>query len=181
MSVKRGGIIFLWGMPGSGKSTVGKLLAAILGRRYLDLDDWIEVKTGLSVEKWISQKGETVFRVIESTVLKELVNAGGKMIVACGGGAPTFDNNAQLMNDSGVTCFLDIPDDELISRMTKPEERDKRPLLKMNSETSLSEMIKQIANNRRVVYETAQIRLIASRKAKAEQFAATLAGILRPD
>lgn len=171
-------MLFIWGMPGSGKSSVGRLLAGILGNGYIDLDEWIGLKTGIPVDKWFAQYGEAAFRVVESVHLKELVDVGGDLVIGCGGGTPCFSKNAQLMNESGLTCFLDVPIEVLALRLSEIEERKKRPLLMLNPAVPVLETISQIAAGRRIFYDSAKVRLVISSDASAHQIAATIGGFL---
>jgi shikimate kinase len=96
--------IYLIGLPGSGKTTLGKELAAALNYSFLDLDDLIKTEHG-SIEEIFRIKGENYFRKIERealilTLLKE------KVVIACGGGTPCYFNNMDWMKWNGKTVYL---------------------------------------------------------------------------
>lgn len=96
--------VYLVGLPGSGKTTIGEELANAMGYVFMDLDLEIEKKHG-SIEEIFKTHGEKTFREIERemlvmTLFKE------KVVVACGGGTPCFYNNMDWMNWNGVTLYL---------------------------------------------------------------------------
>jgi shikimate kinase len=137
--------IFLVGMPGSGKTTVGELLARWLHKPFYDLDEIIEQRVKLSVTELFEQSGEDYFRRIESDALKDLVADQAPGIVATGGGTPCFHDGMPWMNKHGVTVFLDVPLTVLIERNRMAVHR---PLL----QNSLEEMLLDLYNTRRPVY-----------------------------
>ena len=140
--------IFLVGMPGSGKSTIGKLLAQTLAVPFYDLDEAIEKKAHLSVSELFEQSGEDYFRQVESEVLKDLVLNQEPGIMATGGGSPCFHDGMVWMNGIGVTVFLDVTLTELVERNSHS---DHRPLLNH----SLEEKLLDLYNVRRPIYLTA--------------------------
>ena len=89
--------IFLVGFMASGKSTVGPVLAARLGRRFIDLDRVIEAKVGCAIVELIEREGEERFRELETETLREAASQGG-VIIAPGGGAITREENRELMS-----------------------------------------------------------------------------------
>jgi shikimate kinase len=100
--------IFLLGFMASGKSTVGPVLAAKLGRLFIDLDRVIEAKVGSTITELIAREGEERFRQIETETLREAASRGGA-IIAPGGGAITRPENRELMSRLGITVWLDAP------------------------------------------------------------------------
>jgi len=100
--------IFLVGFMASGKSTVGPVLAARLGRRFIDLDRLIEAKVGCAIVELIEREGEERFREIETETLREAASQSGA-IIAPGGGAITREENRELMSRLGITVWLDAP------------------------------------------------------------------------
>ena len=97
--------IFLIGMPGCGKTTVGRILSSNLNREFFDLDEEIEKITGRSPECILRLDGEEAFRKIESEILEELSLLSGKLI-SCGGGVVTIPENRRLMKRSGVVIWI---------------------------------------------------------------------------
>lgn len=98
--------IVLIGMPGSGKSTVGKLLSSQLGKEFADADSAIIEKAGISIPEIFEQRGEEWFRAIESEVLAELGKRSG-LVIATGGGCVTRKENYPLLHQNGTIFCLD--------------------------------------------------------------------------
>ena len=98
--------IILIGMPGSGKSTVGRLLAQQLGKTFVDADAAIEEKAGMPIPEIFSTQGEAGFRSIETAVLQELGKASG-LVIATGGGCVTREENYPLLHQNGTIFCLD--------------------------------------------------------------------------
>ena len=111
--------IVLVGMPGSGKTTVGKLAAKILGRRFTDSDEEIERVTGTTPSEIIRSKGEGEFRRIETQVLADICKESS-LVIATGGGAVTVEDNKDLLRQNSVVVFID--------RNTESLATDDRPL-----------------------------------------------------
>jgi shikimate kinase len=123
------GHLSLVGLPGAGKTTLGRLLAAHFNRPFLDLDVAIEARIGRSVKEIFARDGEAEFRAVESAVLREALSyAGPPLVLATGGGTPCFHDNMALLNRVGPTLWLDVPVEVLAARLP-PEEVAKRPLL----------------------------------------------------
>lgn len=97
--------IILIGMPGSGKSTVGRLLAAKLGKEFVDADTQIEKEAGRTIPAIFAQGGETLFREIETKVLADLGKRSG-LVLATGGGCVTKPRNYPLLHQNGVLIWL---------------------------------------------------------------------------
>lgn len=97
--------IYLTGMMGAGKSTIGKKLARKLHFNFVDLDELIEQKEGLPVTEIFNFRGEKYFRELESAVLKETANLTDT-VIATGGGTPCYFDNQVWMNNHGRTIYL---------------------------------------------------------------------------
>ena len=97
--------IILVGMPGCGKSTVGKLLAQKLNKPFVDADSQIEAAAGMTIPEIFAASGETGFRQIETMVLSELGKQSG-LIIATGGGCVTQERNYPLLHQNGVCIWL---------------------------------------------------------------------------
>ena len=111
--------LVLTGMPGSGKSTIGKLLAARLGRELVDTDAEIVKRAGTPITEIFKTRGEAFFRDMESEVIRELSLTGGR-IIATGGGAVLRSENVEALKMNGVVVFLDRPVEELIPTDDRP-------------------------------------------------------------
>lgn len=98
--------IILVGMPGCGKSTIGKLLAMILGRQFVDADDEISCQAGMTIPDIFATSGEDAFRKIETDVLHKLGMESG-LVIATGGGCVTRPENYPLLHQNGKIIWLD--------------------------------------------------------------------------
>ena len=110
--------IVLVGMPGSGKSTVGRIVAKALGRELIDSDKEIKTFTGLSPSDIIKSQGEADFRKVETTVLAEICKQSS-LVIATGGGAVTIPDNKDILRQNGVVIYIDR-DIELLATDDRP-------------------------------------------------------------
>ena len=115
-------IVYLVGMPGAGKSVVGKELAGMLGVPFLDLDDQIEREAGKSVAQIFSQDGEAAFRALEAQVLIK-VGTSDPAVVACGGGVVLEQANRIALRNTGIAVYLDVPLEQLEARVRPAADR----------------------------------------------------------
>jgi shikimate kinase len=118
--------IYLIGMPGSGKSTLGTAVAAELHMTFIDLDKEIEKFEESTVPEIFLQKGEDHFRQIESKLLYTWAGSRENFVMATGGGAPCMLKGIDVINKSGLSIFLDVPIKELVNRLRT---KNDRPLL----------------------------------------------------
>jgi len=146
--------IFLTGYMGSGKSTTGKKLAARLQVDFIDLDKLIEAETGLSINRIFAEKGESEFRALEHNALQKIINDNKDVVVACGGGTPCYYGNMELMNKNGITIYLKMSAESLVSRLIHA--KDKRPLLENKNEEELKAFITAHLEKREDIYHEAQ-------------------------
>jgi len=144
--------LFLVGMPGCGKSTLGRELAIRLGRTFLDLDDEIEQSTSSSIKQIFEQKGEAEFRKIEQKQLHQSIEAKDTFIMATGGGTPCFFDNMDVLLKSGVVIFLDVPVDTIVSRLSQNSGTQDRPLLADHSNNDLMMELSKKLEERRSYY-----------------------------
>ena len=135
LKLKRTPGIYLAGFMGSGKSTVGRALADILGWRFVDLDEEIERRESTLISEIFDQRGESAFREIESRLLREHVRAiesGRPHVVALGGGAFVQEENFAVLSNNGVTVWLDCPFETIQRRLAgfthRPLARDPHKL-----------------------------------------------------
>lgn len=129
IKLKRSPGIYLAGFMGSGKSTVGTALATALGWDFVDLDKEIEAAEGESIPSIFDSRGETEFRRLEREAIRKQVSRierGAPTVVALGGGAFVEPGNYELIENHGVTVWLDCSFGEVQRRLTGHEHE--RPL-----------------------------------------------------
>jgi len=127
MSRQRRKLIYLLGFMGSGKSTVGGLLASALGWPLIDLDTVIEAGQGLSIRQIFENSGEPFFRQVEHAALTE-ASKTEPAVIALGGGTFAHPSNVDIIRESGgTTVWLDCPPEVLRARC---EGLDNRPLFR---------------------------------------------------
>lgn len=147
--------IFLVGLPGSGKTTLGRQLAKRLNISFLDLDAEIEKAEQAVISEIFSRKGEDYFRKAEADRLQKLGDSKENFVLSTGGGAPCFFNNMKKMNAAGKTIFLDVPTAEIMNRLLRTD-LAKRPLFaKMNRE-EFKDKIEFMRSQRFTFYKQAQ-------------------------
>ena len=112
-------MITLTGFMGSGKTTVGKVLADFLGCPFFDLDDLIVKKAGKSIPDIFAQDGEAAFRDLEAQLLRQQVKkyAESTVVLALGGGAILAPASASLLRDKTVCIYLRATLDTLLQRL----------------------------------------------------------------
>lgn len=150
--------IVLVGMPGSGKSTLGKSLAVKLNWAFYDLDDLIEAKAGKAISEIFSSKGEGYFRKLETEVLEEVLDKKETFVLATGGGTPCFNENMDLINKKGVSVYLDVPLNNILDRLTNTQVAI-RPLFASLDTPQIILKLKDMHSQRNAYYEKAKIKL----------------------
>jgi len=156
--------IYLTGFMGSGKSTIGPLLAARLGYSFLDLDALIEARVGKPVSSLFAEDGEVAFRALEAALLRETTRQE-HVVVALGGGALTFEENLSLARASGGVVYLRVSPMQLARRLATGSEG--RPLLKgadgqRLSGVSLQAKIEAMLVRREAFYRRAHVTVEAT-------------------
>jgi shikimate kinase len=115
-------IVYLVGMPGSGKSTVGPVLAERLGLPFIELDAEVERAAGRSVREIFEREGEARFRELEAAALLESA-ARDPSVVSCGGGVVLEPANRVTLRATGLVVFLSVPLEVLLARVAPAEDR----------------------------------------------------------
>ena len=110
---------------GSGKSTIGNLIAKKLSRDFCDSDHFIEARTGVDIARIFDVEGETGFRDRESKALKDLLSQNNQ-VIATGGGSVMREENQALLRSRGYIVFLDTSVNQQLQRLRRDK---KRPLL----------------------------------------------------
>lgn len=120
-------LIVLVGLPGSGKSTVGRQLARRLGLPFRDSDHEVEARIGCSIREFFEREGEAAFRDVEEEVIRELTQAG-PAVLATGGGAVLRPANREQLRSTGCVIYLRSLPEELFRRLRHDSQR---PLLQV--------------------------------------------------
>ena len=139
--------IYLIGMMGSGKSTIGKLLSENKNIPLFDMDIELEKLMEMSINKIFNEYGKNRFRLIESTFFNEITKKN-YFIYATGGGIILNKKNQKILKNKGITIFLDCSKDILIKRLKK--NLNMRPLLQNNFENNIN----IIYNDRYDIYKS---------------------------
>jgi len=145
--------IFLLGLPASGKSTLGKALAQELERPFIDTDQMIEQQQQMTISRIFEDYGEVAFRQLECQLLDNLPSEF--TVVATGGGLPCFGSNMDSLKQSGVTIYLEVPEEILVQRLKG--ETSKRPLLQNKSDEELLQTLRQHLEKRKPYYRRADL------------------------
>ena len=150
--------IFLCGFMGTGKTTLGKLLAYKLGKPFVDMDDVIKSKARLSIPQIFHLYGESHFRKLEKKAIQEM--AGEQQgVIALGGGALQDKELVQTIKSNGLLVFIDAPFEVLLTRLMRNK---KRPMLldnegKMKDKESLRRELSELYNKRLPLYRQAHL------------------------
>jgi shikimate kinase len=114
---------------GSGKSTVGRALAGVLGWLPIDLDAAIEAHAGMSVREIFAHQGEAAFRELEQAALLDAIRAPAPAVIATGGGTFTFPRNLALIRAAGTSVWLNPSFATIVARIGALGKQD-RPLFR---------------------------------------------------
>ena len=120
--------IYLVGLMGAGKTTIGRLLAKRLNLKFIDSDREVEARTGVNIPTVFEIEGENGFRKREAQVIEEISQMHG-CVVATGGGAILRQENRDRLRASGFVVYLDVPPNTLWERTRRDRNR---PLLKVD-------------------------------------------------
>lgn len=146
--------VILTGFMGTGKTSLGKLLATRLGRPFVDIDKKIEDEANLSIPKIFEEFGEEHFRALEKSAVKELSERRG-LVIATGGGTIKDEENLQLLKNSGVMICLTTEPEEIFARTAR---RGERPVLDGGGNERL-ETIKKLLAERKKFYDRADYQV----------------------
>jgi len=146
--------IFLIGMMGSGKTTLGRQLAERLGYTFVDLDEYLVQRQGQSINQIFELHGQEHFRRLERQALEEVVQQQEQVVISTGGGAPCFFDNINFINQQGVSVYLSVPVEQLTQRLLAQGTAE-RPLLAGKSAAELNSFLTETLTLRSRFYERA--------------------------
>jgi shikimate kinase len=163
--MKHHSLIFLTGFSGSGKSTIGPLLANSLGYEFIDLDREIELKAGKSINRIFTEEGEDFFRELERKTL-EKIGRRRELVVSLGGGVLENDRSFSLIKQHGTLVYLKSSPEVLTMRL---QHKTDRPLLKGDdgqrlSKEAIEDRIRALMIKREVRYQKADLVVMTDAK-----------------
>ncbi len=160
-SINKDTNIVLAGFMGTGKTTIGKLLAQKLKRDFVDTDSIIEERMQMKISEIFAEKGEEFFRNIESQIIAE-VSTRANLIIAIGGGAVLRKDNLDNLSKKGIIVCLKASLDEILRRIGDKKDR---PLIeKENKKEALARLMKQ----REPIYKALPIQIQTDGKSPVE-------------
>lgn len=144
---------------GSGKSSVGRQLAASLNYKFIDLDQAIAQETGSSISDLFATKGEVYFRKMERKLLAKILTDSSNLVLASGGGTPCYGDMIQFLKSvASTTVYLKTSNEELTRRLFN--ERQQRPLIAhLNTELLLNDFIKKHLFERSYFYNQSDLKV----------------------
>lgn len=148
--------VFLIGFMGSGKTTLGKKLASRLNRKFIDLDQLLVERVGMSIPAYFEAHGEADFRALESKILKEQI--AEDTIVSTGGGSPCYFDNMDWMKDNGIPLYLNLSAKALFDRLRQSNIANRPALKGLEGEALLAFITEKLAE-RAPFYEQAAIHI----------------------
>ena len=166
--------IYIIGFMGSGKTTIGKLLAQKLDFRFVDLDKMIEEYEGKTIPALFELKTEKGFRILEKKYL-ELTTQFQKTVISCGGGTPCFFDNINIINEKGISLYLEMNVAALQVRLKNS--KTVRPLLINKTDEELKTFIENKLAERQPFYKQAMLTFNAL-NAKSEEGINSIIGLL---
>ncbi len=156
-------IVYLVGMPGSGKSTVGPELARRLGVPFIELDEEVERAAGSSVREIFEREGEARFRELEAAALVEVASQDPS-VVSCGGGVVLEPANRVTLRATGEVVFLSVPLDVLRGRIAPSTDR---PLIRTEGD------LERLSREREALYREFAAHVVDA-SGPAEEVAAAI-------
>lgn len=148
--------IILIGFMGTGKSSVGALLASKLGASFIDLDNAVESKYDMTISEMFEKYGEDFFRKCEKETVKEIASRKNT-VIATGGGTVKDEENREILSDCGFIVALKASADVVYERTVK---EGTRPLLDNLNEVDRRKKIADLMQERQSIYETADLSIL---------------------
>jgi shikimate kinase len=175
-------MISLVGMPGSGKSTVGRHVAKQLGLPFVDTDHLIEQRIGCSIREYFELHGEPAFRDVEAEVIDEATATGERRVIATGGGAVLREANRHALRERSTVMYLRTTPEDLGRRLRHDTHR---PLLQGSSDAL--QRLRQLFQERDPLYRRTAHYVIETQRPSVHTLVnmvlmqIELAGLGRPD
>ncbi len=163
--------VILIGFMGSGKSSVGKALAKKLERKFIDMDDEIELGEEKSINEIFAEYGEDHFREVETNYLEKLLTKKNK-VISTGGGVILKEENIAILKRIGTVVFLHTTYEALLKNL---EGDKKRPLLQRDD---AEEVIKNLLTKREPIYFNAASMIIQTSKKSIDEIAKEIISLL---
>jgi len=145
--------IYLIGMPGSGKTTIGLLLSKLLKCHFFETDWAIEKQVNNTIAAFLQENTEETFRVIEAGILKSTKELKGA-VISTGGGTPCFHNNLDLMKANGLVVWLQVPANTIIERI-----KDRQSAIPALKGKDLESSVPVLLEQRQPYYEQAHLHI----------------------
>lgn len=158
-------LIYLTGFMGSGKSTIGPILANTIGYEFLDVDRAVELVAGKSVNQIFLESGESNFRALERSLIAEIQHRK-KLVVSLGGGTMIDDENLNVITGSGIVVYLKSTPEQIFRRV---QHREDRPILRQKDGSRLTDAelrarIDELYQLREPVYAKADFTVFINEK-----------------
>jgi len=148
-------LVFIIGYMGAGKSTVGKRLATKLDMPFVDLDDAFEERYRYSIPRFFEHFGEEKFRELEHACLRSVIAEHVHAVISTGGGTPCHYDNMALMNDAGLTVYLEMRPSSLARRLA--DAKRLRPLIRDLKQCDMQEYVSKQLSEREDCYRESKL------------------------
>lgn len=170
-------VVVIVGLPGVGKSTVGRRAARTLGWSFIDLDTFIEQSNGRTIPEIFEASGEDEFRRLETVALIEQLSVSSPTILSAGGGVVTRTENCDALDSAAAVIWMTATQEELESRLRPRMEssRNHRPLLSGDLSSSLGRLI----DERNELYERVATHVVSTSGRAMEEIVDEVVSLVR--
>ena len=162
--------LILIGLPGSGKTTLGRMAAQALALPFYDCDDRVSRAAGMTIPDIFARRGEPYFRALEREALQELCRRED-CVIATGGGVVLDEANCYIMRGSGRAVYLEAPLAVLVERLKAVPDSDHRPAL---TDLPLAQEMGRILRERQHLYKSTAMAAVDASLPENEVMAAIL-------